>query len=66
MGVDAENKNLVIKFSTLIKRSCIPKDIELSHPPTILDEKNEMTLICFINLGLKEQEVYDFPEDFLR
>ena len=49
----------------MIKESCIPKDNDPSHPPTIVGEKHEISLLGFIKLGLNEQDDHDFPEDLL-
>ena len=59
MGFDSENNNIGMHLPTLIKRPYIPKDKEPSHLPTIFDEKHEMALLGFINLGLNEQEVIE-------
>ena len=66
MGFDAEKRNLFMKLPTLIKWFCIPKEIYPSHPHTIVDEKSEMALLVFIDIGLNDQETHDFSEDFLR
>ena len=55
-----------MQLPTLIKWSYIPKDNDLSHPSTIVDEKNEIDLLGFINLGLNEKESHDFSEDYIR
>ena len=50
----------------LTKQSCIPKDKDPCHIPTIVAEKHKIALLGFIELGLNDQEYHDFPEDFLR
>ena len=64
-GFDTEIKTLVVQLPTLIAQSWISKDEGPSHLPTIVSEKNEIALLGFINIGLNEQEAYDFFEDFL-
>ena len=64
MVFDAEKRIFVVQLPTLIKRPNIPKYNDLSYPPTFVGEKNEMFLLCFINLGLNDQEAHYFSEDF--
>ena len=54
-----------MRAPTLITRSCIPKDNEPSHSPTIVVEKHDMALLGFTNTVLNDQEAYDFSEYLL-
>ena len=66
MGFEDTRYTVVIQCLTLIKRSCISKDNKKYHLPTISGKKNYTTMLGFINVGLQEQEVYDFSADFIR
>ena len=65
MGFNTEITSLVMHLPTLIKRPCIPKENNPSHPPAIVGEKHEMALLGFIKLGLNYQEAYYLTEALL-